>query len=80
MLVVPFGQDQPDNARRCERLGIARTLSHTRFTTPRVVAELSQLLTNPTYRERAEKIGQEVKEENGAKRACDAIEQVLRDQ
>jgi rhamnosyltransferase subunit B len=25
MLVVPFGQDQPDNARRCVRLGVART-------------------------------------------------------
>jgi len=78
MLVVPFGQDQPDNARRCERLGIARTLSHTRFTTPRVVAELSQLLNNPNYSEQAEKIGKEVEDENGTKRACDAIEQVLR--
>jgi len=79
MLVVPFGQDQPDNARRCERLGIARTLSHTRFTTPRVVAELSQLLNNPNYSGQAEKIGKEVEDENGTKRACDAIEQVLRD-
>jgi len=77
MLIVPFGQDQPDNARRCVRLGVARTLSHTRFTTPRVVSELSQLLNDPTYREQAEKIGQQVQEENGTKRACDAIEQVL---
>jgi UDP:flavonoid glycosyltransferase YjiC (YdhE family) len=78
MLVVPFGQDQPDNARRCVRLGIARTLSHTRFTTPRVVAELSQLLNNSGYREQAEEVGKEVEDENGTKRACDAIEQVLR--
>ena len=79
MLVVPFGQDQPDNARRCVRLGLARTLPYSRFNTPRVVTELSHLLNNRTNRDHAAKVGQEVEEENGTKRACDAIEQVLRD-
>lgn len=77
MLVVPYGQDQPDNARRCVRLGVGRTLSYARFTTPRVVSELSHLINDPSYREHAEKVGQEVEEENGTKRACDAIEDVL---
>jgi rhamnosyltransferase subunit B len=77
MLIVPFGQDQPDNARRCVRLGVGRTLSYRRYTTPRVVHELSQLLENPSYREQAAKVGQQVEEENGTNRACDAIEQVL---
>jgi UDP:flavonoid glycosyltransferase YjiC (YdhE family) len=77
MLVVPFGQDQPDNARRCVRLGVGRKLSPARFTASRVVDELSELLDNPAYREQAAKIGRRVKEENGTKRACDAIEQVL---
>jgi UDP:flavonoid glycosyltransferase YjiC (YdhE family) len=78
MLIVPFGQDQPDNARRCMRLGVARTLSPAQFSTPRVVGALSQLLHHPTYREQADKVGAEVEAENGTKRACDAIEQVLR--
>ena len=78
MLIVPYGQDQPDNARRCVRLGVGRTLSHTQFETRRVVRELSELLDNPAYREHAEKVGQQVAEENGTKRACDAIEEVLR--
>jgi len=78
MLIVPFGQDQPDNARRCVRLGVGRTLSYRRYTTPRVVHELSQLLDNPSYREQAAKVGQQVEEENGTKRACNAIEEVLR--
>ena len=77
MLIVPYGQDQPDNARRCVRLGVARALSPARFTVTRVVSELSELLDNPTYREQAAKVGQRVREENGTKRACDAIEQVL---
>ncbi|HET9710651.1 MAG TPA: nucleotide disphospho-sugar-binding domain-containing protein, partial [Pyrinomonadaceae bacterium] len=78
MLIVPFGQDQPDNARRCVRLGVGRTLSYRRYTTPRVVQELSQLLDNPTHREQAAKVGQQVEEENGTNRACNAIEEVLR--
>ena len=78
MLIVPYGQDQPDNARRCVRLGVGRMLSSASFTVPRAVSELSELLDNPTYRERAAKVGQRVREENGTKTACDAIEQVLR--
>ncbi|HVG21334.1 MAG TPA: glycosyltransferase [Blastocatellia bacterium] len=77
MLIVPYGQDQPDNARRCVRLRVGRMLSPSRYTVPRVVSELSELLDNPTYREQAAKAGQRVREENGTKRACDAIEQVL---
>jgi rhamnosyltransferase subunit B len=78
MLIVPFGQDQPDNASRCVRLGVGRTLSPSRFTVRRAVSELSELLDNPSYRERAAEVGQRVREENGTKQACDAIEQVLR--
>lgn len=77
MLIVPFGQDQPDNARRCVQLGVGRTLSPSRFTVPRVVSELSELLDNPNYSEQAAKVGQRVREENGTKAACDAIEEVL---
>ena len=77
MLIIPFGQDQPDNARRCVRLGVGRNLSPARYTLPRVVSELSELLNNPTYREQAAKVGRRVREENGTKAACDAIEQAL---
>jgi rhamnosyltransferase subunit B len=78
MLIVPFGQDQPDNARRCVRLGVGRTISYRLYTTPGVVHELSQLLDNPSYREQAARVGQQVEDENGTDRACDAIESVAR--
>ena len=78
MLVVPHGQDQPDNARRCVRIGVGRALSPARYTVRRVVGELSELLHNPAYREQAAEVGQRVREENGTKTACDAIERVLR--
>jgi len=47
------------------------------LTLPRVVSELLELLNNPTYRQQAAKVGKRVREENGTKTACDAIEQVL---
>lgn len=77
MLVVPYGQDQPDNARRLVELGVGRTLARARYTASNVVAELSELLANPAYRERAAMIGQQVRAEDGVGSACDAIEEQL---
>jgi UDP:flavonoid glycosyltransferase YjiC (YdhE family) len=77
MLIVPHGQDQPDNARRCMRLGVGRTLSPAKFTVERAAAEIKELLANPAYRDRATEVRQQVIEENGTKTACDAIEEVL---
>lgn len=46
-LVMPLAFDQPDNARRLERLGVARSLPPNRFTGPRVAALLGELTTSP---------------------------------
>ena len=77
MLIVPFGQDQPDNARRCVQLQVARTLAPARFTVPRVATAISELLDNPVYQEQALAVGQQVRAEHGAATACDAIEDVM---
>jgi UDP:flavonoid glycosyltransferase YjiC (YdhE family) len=74
MLIVPFGQDQPDNARRCVRLGVARTVSRHAFNVARVRSELTSLLNDPTYADRAAAVGEEVRAEQGTVVACDAIE------
>jgi rhamnosyltransferase subunit B len=77
MLVVPFGQDQPDNARRVVALGVARTISRGRYQIDRVTSELSALLSDSGYAERAAAVGELVRAERGAERACDEIERVL---
>lgn len=77
MLVVPFGQDQPDNARRVVQLGVARTISRRRFRIDRVISELSALLSDPSYAARAATVGKQVCAERGTETACDAIERVL---
>jgi UDP:flavonoid glycosyltransferase YjiC (YdhE family) len=77
MLVVPHAHDQPDNAARVSRLGVARSLDAGAYTAARAAAHLRQLLDEPSYRERADAVGKIVQSENGAKAACDAIDQVL---
>jgi UDP:flavonoid glycosyltransferase YjiC (YdhE family) len=77
MLVMPYAHDQPDNAERLVRLGIARTISRQRYTAARAGAELRHLLDNPSYARRGKEIGEAIRQEDGARVACDALERML---
>jgi UDP:flavonoid glycosyltransferase YjiC (YdhE family) len=77
MLVIPHGQDQPDNARRCVGAGVGRSLPIARLSVSRLVSELTDLLNEPSYRHRAAEVGQQVRDENGTQTACDEIEKQL---
>jgi rhamnosyltransferase subunit B len=77
MLVMPYAHDQPDNAARVARLGIARTISRDRYTAARAVDELAHLLEDPSYAERAAEVGRRVGGEDGVRAACEALEGVL---
>jgi rhamnosyltransferase subunit B len=76
MLVVPHSHDQPDNAARVERLGVARTLYPKRYTSARAASELRQLLDDRSYAERASQVAAIVGMEGGADAAADAIASV----
>ncbi len=77
-LVMPCAWDQPDNAERAARLGIARTIARNRYEPQRVSAELRLLLEDPAYSQRASEIATKVRQEDGVKAACDALESPLR--
>jgi UDP:flavonoid glycosyltransferase YjiC (YdhE family) len=76
MLVVPTSNDQPDNAARVRRLGIARVLSRTKYRRDRVERELLLLLRDPACSAKAAEVGREVASEDGARAAADAIERL----
>jgi UDP:flavonoid glycosyltransferase YjiC (YdhE family) len=78
MLIMPSAHDQPDNAERAARLGISRTIHRRRYTAQRVAAELRQILEHPVYSCRAAEVGEKVRQEDGVRCACDAIEALLR--
>ena len=73
MLVVPHAHDQPDNAFRAERLGVARVLDARRYRADRVAAHLRALLTVDSYRDRARAVAERIADENGVRTAADTI-------
>jgi UDP:flavonoid glycosyltransferase YjiC (YdhE family) len=79
MLVVPHAHDQPDNAARVERLGVARVLPPGRYRAARVKRDVTALIDDPDYRANAEAAAAVVRGERGAEAACDAIEGLLAD-
>jgi UDP:flavonoid glycosyltransferase YjiC (YdhE family) len=76
MLVVPFAHDQPDNADRAARLGVARVVAPRRYEAARVAAELSRLLEDPAVGARAADVGARVRAEDGAAVAALALERL----
>lgn len=76
-LIVPFSHDQPDNAARCVRLGVARTVSRDSYNAESAARELNKLLTDSNYNAQAREAKRIIDRENGVKAACDAIENVL---
>ena len=76
-LVVPFAHDQPDNAARCRRIGVAEILDRDDYTAENAVPLLRRLVNDPTYREHASTAAVVVRGEHGTSAACDAIEAEL---
>jgi rhamnosyltransferase subunit B len=78
MLVMPYSHDQPDNAARCERLGVARVISRRGYTIESVARRLKRLLDDPRFKSNALEVKAIINGEGGTVIACDAIEQILR--
>jgi rhamnosyltransferase subunit B len=77
MLVVPHAHDQPDNAARLVRLGVARTISALDYNADRLATELKHLLFDPKYANKAAQVSQLLQKENGIAEASNAIEAYL---
>ena len=73
MLVVPHAHDQPDNAYRSEKLGVARALDARRYTANRAADHLRALLTVPSYQAHAVDVASRIAQEDGVKTAADTI-------
>lgn len=76
-LVMPYSHDQPDNAARCVRLGVAKTISRDAYTAENAAGVLRELLANESYRINAAEAKDIVLKELGTKTACDAIESIM---
>ena len=78
MIVVPFVNDQADNAFRASRLGIARVVPRAKYHAARVARELATVLDDPVYRARARAVADGIQREDGLTGACDMLESCVR--
>ena len=73
MLAVPFCHDQPDQAARLMRLGVARSVPRERYSASRAAAEIRILLRDPVYAARAQEAAARVRGESGVAAACNLL-------
>lgn len=78
MLIMPYSHDQPDNARRMQRLKVAKVIRKTRYTPVRVARKLAAMLEEPKYARRAESVARILAREDGVQTACDALENLAK--
>jgi UDP:flavonoid glycosyltransferase YjiC (YdhE family) len=74
MLIMPYSHDQPDNARRMKRLGVAEVIQRSSYKPWRVAHRLKAMLAEPEYEQKARSVAAVLAQEDGVKTACDALE------
>lgn len=77
-LFMPYSHDQPDNAARCERIGVAKIISRDKYNAETAAKKLRELLSDARFRTNAIEASKIVKAEHGTKVACNAIEEILK--
>lgn len=77
-LVTPFVTDQPDNAARLARLGLARVIDGRKITAEGLARELLILMDVPDYARRAAEAAAAIANEDGAAVAAREISEVAR--
>ncbi len=73
-VIVPFVNDEFDNAARAQRLGTSLTLGRSRFDARRLAGCLDRAINDREMRMRAEVIGGVLRVEDGAREAASRIE------
>ncbi len=76
-LVIPFGYDQPDNAERLRRLGVARVLPRNRVSQGSITAKLKSILSDPSMATKAREYSGRIRPDEELTRSIDAIEAVV---
>jgi UDP:flavonoid glycosyltransferase YjiC (YdhE family) len=77
MVLIPIGADQPHNAARCAALGVARVLDAVEATPERVRAAVTTVLTEPSYRQNAQRLQEEIAALPAAAQALPWLEELV---
>ena len=74
-LVIPFAYDQPDNAERLRRLGVALTMPRKRITSRNLAEHLGRILHDAPMQSRARTLAAQIKPEEEMSRTIHALEE-----
>ncbi len=72
-LIVPLAFDQPDNASRLKRLGVAEVIAPSHYRARTVAGALDKLLASSSVRTTCGTLAARMKSEHGVDAACDAL-------
>jgi UDP:flavonoid glycosyltransferase YjiC (YdhE family) len=78
LVVVPLGFDQPYHARRCEELGLARTVPPENRSAAAIRAAVREVLGDATFTERAREFAREMAAMPGVAHAVERLERLSR--
>lgn len=77
-VILPHAHDQFDNADRCARHGVSRTLRRHRIRAKDLANALGELLADEEATRRARDLGERIRVEDGAREAAIEIERIAR--
>ena len=76
-LIMPYSHDQPDNAARCRRAGVAEIIERDEYNADTAAEKIKLILNDESYQTNAYEAARIVRAENGTVTACDAIEAII---
>ncbi len=79
MVIVPVSADQPDNARRCEQLGVATVIPPANRTSTAFQAAARAVLQDPHFQKNALRLREEMEQLPGPEHAVGWAEQLARE-
>lgn len=77
MVAIPIANDQPGVAARIAWTGAGAAIPLKRLTVPRLRTAISQVLTQPSYKQNALRLQKAIKRAGGVTRAADIIERAV---
>jgi UDP:flavonoid glycosyltransferase YjiC (YdhE family) len=77
MVAIPVGNDQPGVASRFKKLGVGEFLPLKRLNAAKLRPLLHRVLEQPTYRQCAQQVMDEIRKANGIQQAVQFIERNL---
>jgi MGT family glycosyltransferase len=77
ILIIPVGWEHAENAQRIVEAGVGLRLEPKDCTPAAIRCCVNEILSNPKYRQNAQRVGREMEQQGGAERGAELLEGVV---